>query len=235
MYLKVKYEPTTLFSLKQSGATNSAGKSLISPSPYSIKVALLNAIITFDSLATAKEHFELIRDLSIYFELPERIVANNCFIKIMKDNDKASAAERKLNPFKSTVAFREYIYLEKNISFAFETFAENEQQKLQSYNFLQKWFMHINYFGKKGCFFQFISSEIINNDDKTDYSSLLREANRNGLIFQMDDMSPKNSFEDINNYSANKPKREKKLYVFPYRQIESNKNYTFFKKINQIL
>ena len=46
MWLAVSYQPTSLFSLKLSSATNSAGKSLPVPSPYAVKMALLNAIIT---------------------------------------------------------------------------------------------------------------------------------------------------------------------------------------------
>ena len=47
----------------------------------------------------------------------------------------------------------------------------------------------------------------------------------------MDDMSDKNSFEDVNSYSKNKPKREKKLFVFPYKLIESNKSYSVYRNI----
>lgn len=227
MYLKIDYEPTSLFSLKKSEATNSAGKSLFSPSPYSIKMALLNAIITYDSLDSAKENFNLIRDLEISYRLPNNIVVNNCFIKIMKDNDKAAPEEKLLNPFKTTVAFREYVYLGGIISFAVESNTNTEQQ--QNYEFLQKWFMHINYFGKKGCFFQFVNSEIITDLDKSHYSSILIDSLRSGLVYQMDDMSDKNDFEDISSYSKKKPKRDKKLFVLPYKLVESNKNYSYYK------
>lgn len=231
MYLKINYEPTSLFSLKKSEATNSAGKSLFSPSPYSIKMALMNAIITFDSIDTAKEYFNIIRDLEISFKLPKSIVVNNCFIKIMKDNDHPSdKIDKERNPFKSTVAFREYVYLGENISLAIETPNKADQQ-LIIYEFLKKWFMHINYFGKKGCFFQYVNSEVVDKNDKMEYSSLLSNTIRNGIIIQMDDISSKNSFEDISTYTTNKPKREKKLYVFSYKQVRSNKNYTYFEKL----
>ncbi|NLT49563.1 MAG: hypothetical protein GXX85_01435 [Ignavibacteria bacterium] len=232
MYLEVFYEPTTLFSLKQSEATNSGSKSLISPSPYSIKMALLNAIITFDSLTVAKEQFELIRDLNISFSLPQEIVVNNCFIKIMKDNDKeTNKAIKELKPFKSTVAFREYVYLKSNISFAVEIKIKPNVKVLQDYDFLKKWFMHINYFGKKGCFFQFHGAEIKDYSAlPIGYSSIWGKSFSNGIMFQLDDMSEENKFEDVNTYSDKKPKREKKILVFPYKQIESNKNYTLYRK-----
>ena len=48
MWLEIIYKPTSLFSLKLSSSTNSAGKTLPCPSPYSVKMALLNAIITYE-------------------------------------------------------------------------------------------------------------------------------------------------------------------------------------------
>ncbi len=229
MFLEVVYKPTTLFSLKRSEATNSAGKSLISPSPYSIKMALLNAIITYDSIETAKKHFPLIRDLSISFRLPSEIIVNNCLIKILKDNDKVSPSIRKIMPFKSTVAFREYIFLNDIIRILLKV---NKESYNNSYDFLTKWFAHINYFGKKGCFFQYIRSRKFSRcEDIEQYSSELGENFIRGIIFQMDDMNNKMQFDDINNYSSKRVKREKKFFVFPYEQVSSNKNYTFFTKI----
>ena len=40
------FQPTTLFSLKDSNSTNSGAKSLFLPSPYAIKMAILNQAIT---------------------------------------------------------------------------------------------------------------------------------------------------------------------------------------------
>lgn len=254
MYLDLIYKPTTLFSLKQSAATNSAGKSLIAPSPYAIKMALLNAIITFDSLSLAKNYFKLVRDLHVSFSLPNEIVVNNCMIKILKmKRNEFSSKEKKIliengmskdeiksfentkkvtDPFQTTIAFREYVYFDGQISFAIEIPQDSDKKQEQDYDFLKYWFMHINYFGKKGCFFQFVRSEILDEIDEENYSSLLGENQLNGLIYQMDDMSKKNNFEDVNTYSSKKTKREKKIFVFPYKIIESNKSYTLLRKYN---
>jgi len=42
-WLLAEYQPTALFSLKISSATSSVGKTLIVPTPYSIKMALVDA------------------------------------------------------------------------------------------------------------------------------------------------------------------------------------------------
>lgn len=256
MFLEVVYKPTTLFSLKRSEATNSAGKSLISPSPYSIKMALLNAIITYDSLEVGKKHFPLIRDLSISFSLPPEIVVNNFMIKIqkVKRNEFSSKEKTELlekgyskndikemenfkktsDPFQPVVAFREYVYLKEKIKLSVEI-DENvyEQGVLENnYEFLKKWFMHINYFGKKGCFFQFVNAKLIKENQKHEnYSTILIKNIQQGIIYQMDDMNNKMKFENVNTYDSAKLKREKKLFIFPYQQVSSNKNYTFLKQI----
>ena len=82
MWWEIIFAPTTLFSLKTSEASNAAGKSLLLPSPYSIKMGLLNAICTYETPQLAEASFELIRDMNIEIALPEYIITNNCFIRI---------------------------------------------------------------------------------------------------------------------------------------------------------
>jgi len=253
MWLEIKYKPTALFSLKMSSATSSAGKSLISPSPYAVKMALLNAIITYDSLEKAKEKFELIRDLEMHFALPNRIVVNNCLIKIQKPkrHDLSQKEKNKLkeqglsedeirnipkermakDPIDSTVAFREYVYINDELKIAVKT-KEQENSFVQSdLDFLKKWFMHINYFGKRGCLFQFISAEEI-NELSGRYSKILEEGISAGIMFPMDDIDSDASFENMNNYNHKiKAKRVQQIHIFPFRQERANKNFTLYSEI----
>lgn len=215
MWLKITYSPTTLFSLKNSSATNSAGKSLLTPSPYSVKMALLNAIITYDSLDTAQANFSLIRDLEMRFSLPESLTVNNCFIRILKDNDKASKEVKIDKPFKTTVAFREYVYLNDDIGIAINL---NSDKIIfpEDVNFLKKWFMHINYFGKKGCFFQFKSCEEVEDLQESEFCSVISDGFKPGIYMQMDDVDGNADFGNMNNYnSSEKAKRTKTIYSFP--------------------
>jgi len=225
MWMEIAYKPTALFSLKLSSATNSAGKSLPCPSPYSVKMALLNAIITYDSLETARLNFSLVKNLELFFFLPESFVINNCMIKILKDNDKVSPALRTIEPFKSTVAFREYVYLSDEIRIAFNISALSDEQK----GFLEVWFPRINYFGKRGSFFQF-SGIKIKKALPDNYVSLLRESYKPGVMFPMDDVDKTAEFKNMNNYNfqIKNAKRVSKVYIFPYKQVEANKSYSLF-------
>jgi len=227
MWLEISYQPTSLFSLKLSSSTSSAGKSLPCPSPYSVKMALLNAIITYDSMETAKDYFDLIRDLKLFFLLPGSFVVNNCMVRILKDNDKVSKTLKAIEPFKSTVAFREYVYLDGEIKIAVNVANISDKEV----EFLKKWFVNINYFGKRGCFFQFSGikkKERLSNN----YVTVLDKSFPPGIMFPMDDVDEKAEFKNMNNFDCRtRAKRNENIYVFPYKQIEANKTYTFFKNI----
>jgi len=231
MWLEITYKPTTLFSLKVSSATNSAGKSLPCPSPYSVKMALLNAVITYDSLETAKRNFNLIRDLEMFFKITDAFVVNNCLIRIMKDNDKVKPRIKKTQPFKKTVAFREYVYFKDELNIAVKIDQDWDNKEIE---FLKKWFMHINYFGKKGCFFQFVSVKQI-DELSDDYSKALGQDFPAGIMFPMDDVVKDNSvlFKNMDNYDTAKAKRKQQIHIFPFRQVAANKNFAYFRKLEK--
>ncbi len=45
MWLIATYQPTSLFSLRPANATTSGGKTLLTPTPFALKMALLDAAI----------------------------------------------------------------------------------------------------------------------------------------------------------------------------------------------
>ena len=231
MWLIVKFSPTSLFSLKSSSATNSAGKSLLTPSPYSVKMALLNAIITYDSLETAKDNFDLIRDLEMRFSTPDSLVVNNCLIRILKDNDKVSKVVKLEKPFKTTIAFREYVFLSNDIEIAVNLNTDR-LLFLEDIEFLKKWFMHINYFGKKGCFFQFKGFKEIDELSELKFCSEISEGFKPGVFMQMDDVDTKADFESMNNFNkSKKAKRISNIYSFPVSMKKASKTYSLYERI----
>lgn len=231
MWLELVYRPTSLFSLKQSSATNSAAKTLLCPSPYAVKMALLNAIITYDSIETAQKHFNLIKDLEMQFCLPKTISVNNCFLKIKKEKRSESRADE-WDTFQSTVAFREYAYLDGDLKIAINLQKSDNGDET---GLLKKWCTRINYFGKRGCFFQFLgfNPEEIKQLPK-EYSKILNSKNLDldspNIIFPMDDFGKKSTFDKVNTYSSSKTDRERKIFLFPYYVSKSNKDFTVYKR-----
>lgn len=249
MWLEVIYEPTTLFSLKQSDATNRGAKSLLAPSPYSVKMALLNALIVFGDYNfeselnkrksknnTEKTIFELIKDLTIRFALPNNVVVNNCFIKIQKlKRIEGEEKETETELVDTTVAFREYIYFGGDIRLAFKIDDPSQEKILKE--FLPK----INYFGKRGCFFQFkgfnqLENEIIESVNYQ-YCKELSEGLTGSLLTgflltKMDDVQDNAKFENLNIYSEKRDaKRTPKFYLIPLTRKKSNKNFTLYSNV----
>jgi len=227
MWLEFVYQPTALFSLKSSDATNSAAKSLLIPSPYSVKMALLNAICTFESIETANEYFELIRDMEIQFALPKYVAVNNCFIKIIKKDDHPKTPE---DLFKSTVAFREFVYFSGELKLAVRL--SNESYEDQT-DFLKCYFSKVNYFGKRASFFQLVhmpKEPIL--DLPKEYSREINDKTfgdgRAKILMKVDDFGEDVDFENVSTFSGKRTKRMTRIIFLPLKMIKSNKNFTVF-------
>lgn len=214
----VIYRPTTLFSLKDSNATSSGAKSLLIPSPYSIKMAIINKAISFDGIDFNKEKelFGHIRDAKISYCIQGDYCVNKCCIKIQKKRDN--------DPFKSTIAFREYVSMNSDIEVIFEV--ENEHAK----EFLMQYLHTINYFGKRGCFFQFIEykqetskQNVFMFDMKNNFTS--------GLLQEYDDFDSSLSFENVNIYSSAQTKRKKNIFMLPVINTGTSKSYSCYEVI----
>lgn len=209
------YKPTALFSLKDSNSTSSGAKSLFLPSPYAIKMAFLCQAISIGGVDFEKytNLFNIIRDANISYHISGNFCVNNCFVKILKQREK--------EPFKSTVSFREYMYIEDDLELIFDV------ESSVDVTFLKKYLHTINYFGKRGCFFQFIGYKDI--PSKPNVINFNSQTITVGIIQEFDDFDHSLSFGNVNSYSTLKTKRKKMLLVMPLSNIRSSKSYTHFK------
>lgn len=244
----VKYQPTSLFSLKDSNSTNSGAKSLFLPSPYSIKMALLNQIITANGVEVfsqveatiAKKKkvelkesdiFVMIRDAIISYHLPKGsgFCVNNTFVKILKTNeDKRTKKDKEIGkPFKAgfteTVSFREYIHITQSLEIIFEL--SNDLAA----DYLKKYLHKINYFGKRGCFFQFL--EYSDNPNQANVFLFDVKKMSSGILQKYDDFDETVTFEMVNNFSEKTTKRKEEIWVLPLKLNNSSKSYSFYKTI----
>lgn len=217
------FQPTSLFSLKDSSSTNSGAKSLFLPSPYAIRMAILNQAITlagvdFETGKGKNEWFKMVRDSEIGYFLEGNYCVNNCFVKILKPS------RSRPGEVQETVSFREYIHINKPVEIIFTI--KDERQKI----FLQKYLHKINYFGKRGCFFQFV-----------DYKDQASEPNVNifeqgnygiGILQEYDDFSDKFNFDNVNSYGGSGTvKRKKNILVLPLSRKSSSKSFTHYQVV----
>lgn len=206
------YKPTALFSLRDSNSTSSGAKSLFLPSPYAIKMAFLNHAISLggENFNENTKHFEIIRDALISYRIKGNFCVNNCFIKIQKQRDS--------EPFKSTVSFREYIFLGDDLEIIFDV------KDVEDVIFMKQYLHRINYFGKRGCFFQFISYN--DTPGEANVSPFDIESSTFGVLQEYDDFDRELTFDNVNSYSTGKTLRNKKILVLPLISTSSSKSYT---------
>lgn len=212
MKFSVVYKPTALFSLRNSNSTNSGAKSLFLPSPYAVKMAFLNQAISLGGIDFENNPrlFEIVRDVRISYFVKGSFCVNNCFIKIQKQRDN--------DPFRPTVSFREYVFLSDDVEIIFETDSE------EGVAFLKTYLHRINYYGKRGCFFQFVTYKEIPSKpnvkvfDPHDWSA--------GLMQEYDDFNQSLTFEKVNSYSEAKTLRNKQILVLPLKCRSASKSYT---------
>jgi len=215
------FQPTTLFSLKNSNSTNSGAKSLFLPSPYAIKMAILNQAITLDGIdfearKGKNEWFKIVRDAKINYCLGGDFCVNNCFVKILKPSRSYPGQVQE------TVSFREYIHINEPLEIIFTV--ESEKEKI----FLQKYLYKINYFGKRGCFFQFL--EYKDNPNEPNVNVFKADTLSAGILQEYDDFNNKLTFEHVNNYGGKvSVKREKIILLLPLTRTGSSKSFTTYK------
>ncbi len=220
MIFSATYRPTALFSLRESNSTSSGAKSLFLPSPYAVKMALVNQAISLGGVDFDKEpqKFWAIRDLKISYRISGNFCVNNCFVKIQKQRDK--------EPFKSTVSFREYVFLDSDLELIFETNGMFDESV-----FLKQYLCTINQFGKRGCFFQFVGFN--DNPEKANVIQFdVSKIQSAGLLQEFDDFGSKVNFENVNSYTDAKTERKNRVLFLPISKIGSSKSYTHYKVVN---
>lgn len=235
MWLITEYQSTTLFSLKPAWATSSGGKSLLLPTPFAIKMALLDAACRMEGVGEAEAAWPTIRNLVVALRGPERIVVANTFTKILKPRrGTAEPGSAHAGPLQKTIGYREYVQhvgsIGIGLQFEDETIVEAMVDRL----------LQINYVGKRGGFVQLLSLPEVVEELPADFLVAAQMEERSEFLFegtlhQLDDCSPQMTFDHANIYSGKGIKlgKERILHhvVLPYRLVRSSKSYSYYERI----
>ncbi|MCS6843461.1 MAG: hypothetical protein NZ528_03925 [Caldilineales bacterium] len=241
-WLIARYQPTSLFSLKHGDATSTGGKSLLVPTPFAIRMALLDVAIRTEGIAAGPRAFEQIKSLRLAMRPPAYAAVTSTFVKVLKPERDAEARGREMQ---QTIAFREYVYLAGELALAFG----GSGQALQT---VRPWLAQANYFGKRGGFFQLLEppqKETTSGDETpSDFVALdgpdLMAGERPqafplGLIQRLDEWGATLTFEKANVYgrgrdSEIKPKvdRVRRDVILPYRLLKSSRGYTVYQRLD---
>jgi len=235
MWYITAYKPVGLISLKLSTATSTGGKSLLLPTPFAFKMALLDVIIRDIGLARGKALWPQVRNGQIAINGPRRITVNNTFIKILKPKKGKSTQDPDTGltrPMVNTIAFREYVQWQGDLEIAFQPGDESDDP-------WQRWLTMITYLGKRGGFVQAATSHFLSMHLPDSFTSLLPVGTQfplNGTLQILDDCGPNLTFEQVDIYSSKAMKlgRDRILHhvILPYRLTRSSRGYSLYERID---
>lgn len=221
-WLMLDYEPLSPFILRPSNATSTGGKSLVAPTPYAIKMGLLDRLIRHRGLAEAQARFPLVRDLTLYLRVPLAVAVNRTFQKILR----GYTAEG----WGSTIVQIEFCVFTGVMSLAVPLPDDSAQAEL-----LVESFSTINYFGRRGGFMQLQRWGVGDAEPSADFVNLCQPNAAlvvRGFLQRMDDMEAKARFEDVSIFNP-KAKGGRRVYnvVFPYQLAYHGSNHTIYERI----
>lgn len=253
-WLIAEYQPTAMFSLRSTLSTSTGGATLLLPTPYSVKLALVDAAYRVGGKATAIQTFDWIKTCEVRFKPPGKCVVNHSFTKIRQPSRperlQENTGEEEQNeaisdegdgitglgtPYKASIGYREYCAYTGKLEISLQSGAWTIGDEPQ----LERLFAHINYFGKRGSFFQFLGMKSV-EDLPPGFTILPEEWDRLnpnlfGVLQYLDDLgkgSWPDFFERVNYYSEKDLKsgvhRVLRQYLLPYKKVKSAKAYTFY-------
>jgi len=219
------YQPTAFFSLKPNMATSSGGKTLIVPTPFAVKTALLDAAIRTQGLARGQALFSDLRALQIAVRLPHQIVVNNTFNRILRAARSPSPGQW---PYQRTIGFREYVQFGGPLALAFQGLTDE----------LASLLAQINYLGKRGGFIQLLGLPEVVETLPAGFTVLTHEVDGAfplGTLQMVDDWGKRLTFEHLNIYSDKSMRigthRVFHHVVLPHRPVRSSRGFTLYERI----
>jgi hypothetical protein len=242
-WLLVPFQATGLFSLRESLATSWVAKTNLLPTPYSIKLAMLEGAIRSQGVAAAAALFPIIRDREICIEPPVRLAVTGTLVKVLrvteekgKREDKTGPDPAEREPFKGAMAYREFVFYGSDVTLAMDVTGLGDGEC----NDLVRALRHVSSFGKRGSFFQNRWQEQV-VEGVTPGLTFARRVDRLGsrfyvdqVIQQYDEMGPEATWEAVNTYST-KPVRlglERVLvpYAIPLRMRQTGARFVIYER-----
>jgi hypothetical protein len=147
-WLIAEYEPTALFSLKTSLATSSVGKTLLVPTPYAIKMAIVDAAFRAGLAdSECKALLKALIPVELRIAPGKNAVVTHTFIKVRQESRDSDP----LRPYSSNISYREIASHRGPWLWAFDLAAGDDLVAQCLVDLLP----HISYIGKRGSFVQF--------------------------------------------------------------------------------
>ncbi len=262
-WLLADYHPVSLFSLRPATATASGGKTLLTPTAFALKMALLNSVIQTAGVAEGERRFPIIRDLRIMLSLPAQITVLKSFakiqrparLKVSKEKDETAEAlqsrqqqevaelmEMGHYPFRPTIAYRELVQFGAPLGSV-----QNNALRiaLSSPNgTVSEWLpqvaLAINYLGRRGGFMQPLGLPRTVETLSGDFTEVTADSAAftiDGTLQMLDDCGPTMTFAHADIYNAKRitlgKERILRHVVLPHRLTRSSRGYSLYERRDQ--
>jgi hypothetical protein len=238
-WLLAAYCPLTMFSLRMTHATSKGGKTLVVPTPYAVKMALLDTC--FRRFPAAEAHrmaltvFDWIKSRQIRIRPPKHCLVTNTFVKILDWNRDEG------DPFRRTIAYRELAFFGgDDLLLALDADGLDATARRT----LIELFAHINSLGKRGGFIQFNGATLHQGELPAGFS-LPRIALRPDQVMRymmthaLDDFgaalcTAKNGFDRVSTYGEGAIKlgehRVLTSTAIPYARRTASRHFTWYER-----
>ena len=205
-WLVAEYQPTAPFSLKISLATSSVGKTLIVPTPYSIKMAFVDA--AFRAGLSDVDCADFLRSLvavDLRIAPADAAAVTHTFVKVRQESRDADP----LVPYIASIAYREVAHHHGRLRWAFDLAAGDDTLAER----LVRLAPHVGYIGKRGSFVQFLGLSRV-----TELSGRFTQPVQNqepwsppprAHVVPLDDFGPEASLEVLSSFTKGRPSRDR--------------------------
>jgi hypothetical protein len=205
-WLVAEYQPTALFSLKISSATSSVGKTLIVPTPYSIKMALVDAAFRVGLSDTECAGFlQSLVAVDVRIAPSDAAAVTHTFVKVRQESRKADP----LHPYDSTIAYREVAHHRGRWQWAFDLAAGDDIVGDR----LVRLAPHVNYVGKRGSFIQFLglcrATRLGDGFTQPIQNEQLWSPPPRAHVVPLDDFGPEADLETLSSFTDRSPRRDR--------------------------
>ena len=204
-WLVAEYQPTALFSLKISLATSSVGKTLVIPTPYAIKMALVDA--AFRAGLSDAECANLLRSMvgvDVRIGPTQAAAVTHTFVKVRQESRDGDP----LRPYIANIAYREIAHHHGRWLWAFDLAAGDDLLAER----LVRLAPHVGYVGKRGSFIQFLGlsriAELSNRFTQPVQNHAPWSPPRRAHVVPLDDFGPEANLETLSSFTKGSPRRD---------------------------
>ena len=245
-WLALTYQPVSPFSLRPSHSTSAGGKTLLVPTPYAIKLALIDTTIRQAGVAAGEHVLGILKETAIALLPSFRACVTNTFVRSLvrhqpkgkdEDEDKDDGDEpdgEQGRPFKTTIRYREICVLSGPMVIAFGL----RDRKLAE--LIEDAARRVNYFGKRGGFFQPVDSQIVTEIDPratvvdpTGWTPAITPAGEVACF--LDDLGPRATLSRISPYDDERAEWDQErvtaMRILAVRRIASGARFTAYQRL----